>query len=204
MAIDPNTKIDPFADYIVEDVEHCETVDVLGGLRETEIYYCYLRHIETLRIPSAISTNDYAGKIRQEIACQENRGFKKMTALVDTGELSARFSPNSKSQDSAELEFFLLGSRAELIGLSRKLRNRPFVFIIKDRNGRQFVCGTLVSPAYLNAFSIGLGKVFDDNNGATFSVKSNSIFYEYLGNIPVIDPEELDGDYSDDYSDDYD
>lgn len=203
MAVNPNTDIDVFAAYIQEDVDYCENVDVLGGLEESEIYYCYLPYIEVLRLPSAISTNEYAGKVRQQIVCRENFGFSRIKALVDTAELSSKYSGGGKSGDSSELEGLLLGTRAQLIGLSRKLRHRPFVYIVRDRNGRQFIIGSLESPAYLQSFDLELGKKYEDDNGASFHVKSNAIIYEYEGEIPVIDPEESEGDYSDDYDDDY-
>lgn len=201
MAANTNTNIDAFAYYIQEDVDYCETTDVLGGLQEAEIYYCYLPYIEVLRLPSAISTNKYAGKIRQEISCKENFGFKKIKALVDTAGLTSRLSSSGK--DTSELEGFLIGTRAELIGVSRKFRHRPFVFIVQDRNGRKFVCGTLVSPAYLQSFDLETGKKFDDDNGAAFKVKSNTIIFEYDGEIPVYTAPE-NGDYDTDYDDDYD
>lgn len=201
MAANTNIAIDAFALYLLEDIDHCDSDDVAGGLKVGEIYYCYLPDIISYRIPSAISTNEYAGTVTQKIICKENKGFKKIKCLVDTSELTSKF---SGSKDTSELDGFLLGTRGQLVGLSRKFRNRPFVFIVKDNNGRMFLIGTLASPAYMISLDLSTGLKYEDDNGAAFKMRSNAIFYEYKNEIPVIAPEELPGDFDKDFDLDFD
>lgn len=195
-----STKItlDAFEAYIHEDVS-CEPNEVYGGLQEAELYYCYLPFVESLRTPSAIGSNNFAGTVSRDIVCKENYGFKKIKALVDTPKLSAEYS----GSDSAQVEGFLLGTRSELVGFSRKVRHRPFVFIVKDKNNKQFILGNLVSPAYLKSFSMDTGSADGEDNGASFKFSSNSIIYEYVGKIPVVEKPNV-GDFDSDFDSDFD
>lgn len=195
---------DVFSAYIHEDVEFCSGEDFLGGLQEAEIYFCYLPFVDSLKLPLAAASNALAGTVSAKITCKPNRGFQKMKALVDTSELSSQFSGSKEVSDVSDLKVFLLGVRAQLIGFSRKFRNRPFVFIIKDNNGRQFVLGNLASPAYLKDFNMISGKKFDDDNGVDLTITSNSILYEYTQDIPIVDPKDLAGDFDSDFDIDFD
>ena len=200
MAIDPNTNINNvFAHYVQDDVDFCDVEDVIGGIQPSEIYFCHIKHIDILRTPLAKSTNNYAGTILNKIICKENTGFSRMKSLVESAELTSEY---QNTKDSSDLELFLLGTRAELIGVSRKFRHQPFIIIVKDENNKQFVIGTLASPAYLRSFEITTGKKFDDNSGGSLKFRSNTIFFEYKHEIPI-KPTDI-GDYNDDYNDDYD
>lgn len=178
-----NSHIDSFEAYLYEDVLFCNTDDVMGGLSDSEIYYCYQPFIASLNIPNPLGSNEQAGTIRS-ISCKPYRGFKKMNALVETPSLDSDYTGSNQISDTSEFSAFLMGNRAELIGLSRKLRDRPFTLIVKDSNGKKFLIGTLQSPAYLQNFKITSGKKFDDNCGAEIKFRSNTVFYEFSGEIP--------------------
>lgn len=193
---------DIFAGYIHEDVMFCQTVDHLGGVDASAIFYCYLPFVDEMKIPSRIQENEPAGTITQ-LSCVENRGFQKIEALVETPDVASKYSSSGTPSDVTEFKFFLLGTRAELIGLSRKLRDKPFVFIVRDNNKRKFIIGTLESPAYVKNFDIQLGRKAEDDTGAEVKLRSNAIIYEYLGDIPTA-PVEHFGDFDGDFDTDFD
>lgn len=191
------SNIDVFADYIHEDVLYCEIEDVFGGISDTGIYYCYQPFISDMKVPPIVNS-EYSGTIKS-ISCLKNRGFKRIRALVESGSIQTEYNGQS---DETLMSFFLLGNKAEFIGLSRKLRHRPFTIIVVDNNQRKFVIGTLVSPAYLKNFEIDSGKKFDDNCGAMVTFSTNAIFYELTGNIPSA-PSALFGDFDLDFDEDF-
>lgn len=196
-----NPKIkDVFQAYIHEDVVYCETDDFVGGIRD--IQYCFQPFIEYLPVPSAANTNIKAGEIKT-VTCKENYGFKSIKHLVDTAQLTGNFASGGAVQDTSELTAYLIGTRAELIGLSRKLRERPFTIIVTDNNGRRFLIGTLQSAAYLKDFEIETGKEFDDDCGAEVVFRSNTLFYEFTGDVPSTDPVHV-GDFDSDFDEDFD
>lgn len=196
-----STNPDVFGSYIHEDVLYCDTSDVQGGLSESEIYVCYQPFISFLKVPGIIASNQYAGQI-SKVLCVAGRGFYRIKALVESPNISSDYRGSGTVSDNSEFSAFLLGNRAELVGLSRKMRERPFTLIVRDNNGKKFLIGTLESPAYLKDFKIESGKKFDDDCGAEISFKSNTLFYEFTGNIPVIDPNA--GDFSSEFDVDFD
>lgn len=202
-----NTHINIFDTVIYEEISYCETDEFTGGLIPTEIYYCPINRIERLVVPNASGSYEAAGKITQKILCTENYGFKKIKALIDTSELSAALEGNiGKKTDGSDFELIILGTRAKLIGFSRKMRNVPMVFIVKDTNGRYFVLGTLVSPCYIAGFELSTGKKYDDDPAASLKLHANTIIYEYTNVLPVIvpEPEPDEGDFDTDFHTDFD
>lgn len=199
MALTETKTKDIFEAYIHEDTMYCETNDYLGGI--SDILYCYQPFIEYLVVPSPIATNTNAGTITS-IICKKNKGFKSIKPLIETAFLKHNFSDAGNAPDTTELTAFLLGTRAQLIGFSRKMRDRPFTFIVKDNNGKMFLTGTLQSPAYLRDFSIDTAKKFDDDCGAEMKFRSNTLFYEFTGTIPI--ESTIFGDFDEDFSNDFD
>lgn len=193
-----SSESDAFAGYMFEDVMFCN-VDNLGGV-STEIFYCFLPFVQTMRLPLRIGTNKNTGTITL-LKCFENRGFHKITAQLETPLLESNYKPGN-APDTSELTMYLPGTRAELIGLSRKLRDKPFSFIVKDYSDKKFIIGTLESPAYLKSFKISPGKKMEDDNGAELKFRSNAICYEFNGNIPLA-PTDISGDFDTDFDEDF-
>jgi|SRR5690606_3428364 len=200
-----NTNI--FEDVIYEEISYCDNDEFAGGLVPTEIYYCPIKKIERLVTPMIYGSFESAGKISQKILCVENYGFKKIHALVDTSELTSGLEGQTgRKTSNSDLELMILGTRAQLIGFSRKTRQIPLVFIVKDQNEKHFVFGTLVSPAYVSSFDLKTGKKYEDESGATIKLTANTIIYEYTNELPIIipDPEPDEGDFDTDFQTDFD
>jgi len=200
-----NTNI--FEDVIYEEISYCDTDEFAGGLVASEILYCPINKIDRLVVPSVYGSFESAGKISQKILCKENYGFKKIKALVDTSELSSGLDGQiGRKNSSSDLELMILGTRAKLIGFSRKTRQVPLIFIVKDQNGKYFVFGTLVSPAFVSGFDLKTGKKYEDESGASIKLTANTIIYEYTNQLPVIipDPEPDEGDFDTDFQTDFD
>lgn len=181
---------DIFADINYEEIYYCETDDVFGGLAETEIYYCPIRFVESLKTPSLVGGFEEAGTVTNKIVCRKNYGFKKLKALMDTADLGGDLQGSiGRKRPSAEISFTLLGLRDKLIGFGRKMMSVPMIAIAKDKNGRQFIVGTLVSPAYISSFQLQTGKKFDDDSAAVLKLTTAASLFEYKNIIPVIEPE---------------
>lgn len=188
-------EVNAFDAYIHEDVIYCDTNDFLGGICETEIYYTLISSVDVLKIPSLIFGNEKSGQVK-DLFLKENRSFKKIKALVDTSELKSNL-------DNSDLEIFLLGTRAELIGFKRTTNHRPLVFLLRDNNGKYFIFGTLESPAYIKDFSIETGKKPDDDTGANVKLVSNGSIFEYIGPTDIVEPPHI-GDFDEDFDEDFD
>lgn len=200
-----NDITDIFKNVNYEEISYCETDDIAGGLAETEIYYCPIRYVESLKTPSLVGSFDEVGTVSQPIVCKEHYGFKKLKALTDTADLGGDHQGSiGRKRPSAEIGFTMLGLRAQLIGFGRKMSTVPMIVIAKDKNGRQFLVGTLVSPAYVSSFQLQTGKKFDDDSAAVLKFTTNASLYEYKNVIPVIEPDPDLGDFDFNFNDDFD
>ena len=198
----PITSIFETVNY--EEISYCNTDEFSGGLVETEIYYCPIKYIDFLKTPGVYGGFEAAGKVTQRIICKPNYGFKKMKALLDTPEFHSGLDGSIGRKDSkTDFELQLLGVRAKLIGFSVRMRNIPMVFIVKDRNERFFIIGTLVSPAYISSFDLQSGKKYEDDAVGTLKLSTAASIYEYQNEIPVYVPP-AEGDFDSDWHNDFD
>lgn len=198
----PITSIFETVNY--EEISYCNTEEFSGGLVETEIYYCPIKFIDYLKLPTALGSFESSGKVVQRIICKPNYGFKKMKALLDTPEFASGLNGSiGRKASTTDFELQLLGIRAKLIGFSIRMRNIPLVFIVKDRNERFFIIGTLVSPAYISSFDLQSGKKYEDDAVGTLKLSTAASIYEYQNEIPVYaTPNE--GDFDSDWHNDFD
>lgn len=180
-------------DEILDNLWHeevsnsCEEYD--GGLQECEIFYCPHFHVNRFSIPLITGTFTSAGTISENITCKNRRSFERIEALTDINEL------NSAGEKST-LKFYVLGVRGKLIGMKRITSRLPGIYIVRDNNGRMFVFGNNISPGRTTQFDISTGQKEEDNSGATISISSNMIFFEYTGVIPPY----RESDFSDEFS----
>lgn len=198
----PITSIFETVNY--EEISYCNTEEFSGGLVESEIYYCPIKYIDYLNPSTGLGSFENSGKVVQKIICKPNYGFKKMKALLDTPEFDSGLDGSIGRKDSkTDFELQLLGVRAKLIGFSIRMRNIPLVFIVKDRNERFFIIGTLASPAYISSFDLKSGKKYEDDAVGTLKLSTASVIYEYQNEIPVYVPP-AEGDFDSDWHDDFD
>lgn len=196
-----NNQNNAFENFIQDEISSCLTDENIGGV--IDIHYCFMPWVNTFRTPSVLETNAYAGKIHEDITCLPNRYFSKIPALVDSSHINSKYEGPGKVSFKSELEFMLVGNRDEFIGLARKMTNRPFIFVVRDANNKQFVVGTTTSPAYVTSFEIKSEKKFDDEVVAMFRFEANSIYFQYDGKITVKENIAVLGDYSFEYDEDY-
>lgn len=167
----------------------CEEID--GGLQECEIYYCPYFHVNPFKIPSILGTFTSAGQITENITCKNRRSFERIKALTDVNELS---SSGSKST----LKFHVLGLRDQLIGMKRILPRLPGIYIVKDNNNRMYVIGNTLSPA-IASVEISTGQKTEDNSGATITINSEMIFFEYKGLRPSFKKSDFSNEFTNEF-----
>lgn len=173
-----------------EDVKSCEEFD--GGLQECEIYYCPYTQVTPFVVPSLFGSFATAGLVSENIVAKEGCSFQRIHALMDQSELSV-------SGNTTSLKFFVLGLRAELIGMKRILEAMPGIYLVVDNNNRYFVIGNTLSPA-IASVSLSSGKTHEDNSGANITLQSNMIFFEYTGQMPLINNN---SDFTDEHTDEH-
>ena len=173
-----------------EDISSREEYD--GGLQECEIYYCPYMQVEPFAVPSIYGSFEGSGFIDQEIVARKGYSFQRIKALIDNNDLNT-------SGSTTKLNIYVLGLRAKIIGLKRKLEMMPGIYLVRDNNQRCFVIGNTLSPARASV-TLSSGKTIEDLSGAQIQLTSNMIFFEYKGVTPEVNNK---SDFTDEHSNEY-
>ncbi|MFA7448757.1 MAG: hypothetical protein WCY77_09995 [Weeksellaceae bacterium] len=166
-----------------EEILNCPNDDLQAGLAEGEIYYMPADFIASMEMPTE-TTFEGSVTITEDIEPIVGKGFQKLRCQVDMNSLASALVGNpGNKKDQSTLTIFLPGFRAKLLGFKKQMKNIPATFIVKDRNGNQFLIGTTLIPARLDNFELTTGQGNEDDNGGTATIISNSTVYAYTGNI---------------------
>jgi len=175
-----------FDAYEEEDIQFCINDEVDSGVSENNVYYAFEKNVKTLTLPPKTGSNEEAGTISEEIVMDIGHGFAKLDCLVDENELTSSLSGNiGNKKTNVNLEVFIPGLRAKVLGFIRKHKNVRLIFIVMLRDGRKFVIGNKISAAYMEEANGTSGRGQDDNNGTTLNISSRSPLLEYTGSIPL-------------------
>lgn len=180
-----------FENHPLEDINICPNEELQAGLAP-EVYFLPKPFLQTLTIPvlGVNSTYEAMGKITADIAPIVGKGFVKMDLQIDLNAVSTALVGNrGNKKDQTTLTIFVPGTKATVLGFKRMYKNIPGIFIVKDLNGKMFVIGTDLAPAYIDNLEVTTGTSPEDNNGGTGTIISNSNLYEYTGNITLMPTE---------------
>jgi len=169
-----------------EEILNCPTDDVQAGLAEGQIYYTLTDFISAMTMPTATTFAAAVTIADESLTMLEGKGFQRMRCQVDMNSLASALVGNAgNKKDQSTLTVFLAGFRAQLLGLKKLTKNAELTFIVKDRNGKQYLIGTKLNPARIDNFELTTGTGAEDDNGGTMTIISNSIVYEFTGDIPL-------------------
>lgn len=180
-----------------EEVHQCELEEINAGLVDSRIYYAPSFDILKMITPSAFGSYARTATIIGDIELKNGNSFKKMKCLIDENEMNTSI---VNEQIKTELDLFIPGSKAQLIGMMRHFRYFPGVYIIQDTNGTYFTIGTKVSPAFVNEFKFSTGKKHEDTVGVKLKLTSNAPPFVYRGKIENIDLSDFTNEYDKDYN----
>lgn len=183
-----------FTDIPVEDINICPNEEVQAGLSPKALFMP-LHFLDTgaeAPVPTLLGGLEGAGTIATNIVPKEGKGFIEIDLQVDLNSVSTALVGNrGNKKDQTTLNVFIPGTRAKVLGFKRLYKNIPGLYIVKDYNGRTFLVGTNLAPAYLDNLEVTTGQGNEDNNGGTGTMISNANLYEYTGDItmmPVPEP----------------
>lgn len=175
-----------FEGYEVENIEFCANEEIDSGISENNVFYALEKDIKTLDIPAKSGSYKDVGTISSEIVPEIGKGFARLECQLDENELTSALSGNiGNKKQSTALEVLIPGLRCEVLGFIRKCKNSRMIFIVITRDGRKFVIGNKINPAYIEEANGTSGRGQDDNNGTTVNITARSPLLEYTGSIPL-------------------
>lgn len=174
-----------FENTPLEDILACPNEELQAGL-SPEAYFLPQPFVDTMTIPqlSPTSTLQEMGTVSEDITPIAGQGFVKIDLQVDLNSVSTALIGNrGNKKDQTTLNVFVPGTKAQVLGFKRVYKNVPGIYIVKDYNGKMFVVGTKLAPAYLDNLEVTTGVGNEDNNGGTGTTVSNANLFEYTGVI---------------------
>lgn len=176
-----------FENIPLEDINICPNEELQAGLAP-EVYFLPKPFLKTITIPDLDANSSYEdmGTITADIEPIVGKGFVKLDLQIDLNSASTALVGNrGNKKDQTTLTIFVPGTKAAVLGFKRLYKNIPGIFIVRDLNGRKFVIGTDLAPAYIDNLEVSTGTSPEDNNGGTGTIISNANMFEYTGNIPL-------------------
>ncbi len=165
-----------------EALDFCPNDEISSGVSR-RIFYTPTEFIDKMTLPA--QTGDYASRVtiaEGDLLFKEGKTVKGIDVLVDENELKDLFvGSKGNLKPKSELEIYVPGLRAEVIGFKKTYRNVPMVFFIKDANGVIWVLGTTINPAYMESGDGTTGKKYEDNSGTAFKISANCGLLKYAG-----------------------
>lgn len=174
-----------FENTPLEDITVCPNDEFQAGL-VPETFFLAKVFLKTFKLPTDTSTYAKAATITQDIEAIIGKGFVKLDLQIDLNSVNTNLVGNrGNKKDQTTFNFFIPGTKAEVLGFKKIYKNLPGIWIAKDNNGKKFVIGTKDQPAYIDNLEVNTGEGPEDNNGGTGTIIANCNLYEYTGNIPL-------------------
>lgn len=179
---------DCFENTPFEDIETCPNEEFQAGLSPVA-YFLPSAFLQTMTMPtlSETSTLEQMGTVSADIVPITGKGFVKLDLQVDLNSVSTALVGNrGNKKDQTTLTIFVPGTKAKVLGFKKLYKNVPGIYIVPDYNGKKFVIGTPLAPAYIDNLEVTTGTGNEDNNGGTGTIISNANLHEYTGDIPLL------------------
>ncbi len=162
----------------IEDLKHCPQDNFASGIK-TKIYYAPASYFSKIDLPTLQNTYEDFVSIAKDGMEFRGGGWNSIDVLIDENELKQSLSgPLQRKKSKTELEFFILGFKAKVLGLIEAHKNTPMIFVIVDAVGNNWVIGNLRNRSFMESADVTTSKKYEDNSGGAVKVTCNApIFY---------------------------
>lgn len=175
----------------LENLDYCPTLEVSAGVSETGVYAASIYDFEEIKkVPSldAAASLTAAGTIADSHVFKAGRGFHKVYINPDSGMIdSAHAGEKGNLTIGNSLTGSLPGTGARVVGWSRKYKNMPMIYIVKEKDGSVRQLGTEDSPAYMSELAATSGQKAGDAKQTTVKI-SDTLPYmapHYAGTMQI-------------------
>ncbi len=175
----------------LENVEFCPTDEIAAGVSETGVYGASIYDFAPggIKKPADLETAtslEAAGTIADSHIFKEGRGFHKIYINPDTGMVdSAHAGEKGNLSLTNSLTGSLQGTGAKIVGYTRKYKNTPMIYIVKEKNGDVKQIGSELVPAYMSEIAGTSGQKPGDVKATTVKISDTQPYMapHYAGTI---------------------
>ncbi|MDJ1500468.1 hypothetical protein [Xanthocytophaga agilis] len=160
------------------DLLHVDGDDNTSGVGQY-IYVAKEKEILVLPLPDQDDSSAATGSladlvtITRDIEMLPGKDFKRIYVTLETGELKHDAQGELDGMSFLnQLDFFMPGSRAEVLGFAQWAKNSSLIFLIPELDGQIRMLGHRAYPAKMIPASGTTGKASADRKGSNFSFKS--------------------------------
>ncbi|MDV3668222.1 hypothetical protein CMU39_09315 [Elizabethkingia anophelis] len=189
-----------FSEVNIEDIEVCPDV-VVGGGTTARLFYAPVDYFFDLPLPQ--SSDSYSSEITipSEVILNKGKKLRFIDILIDENELKQNLSGGAgRKKSRTQLNVFVLGVSAQILGFIKRCANVPLVLFIQDVNGYTWQIGHKRNRAGIETADVTSGKLFEDNSGAVITISCNSGLLLYPFSAMSI---AVPGDFNKDFSNDF-
>lgn len=168
----------------------------MGGFNQI-LFFAPIRDIATFpTLVSNPSTNDEAAELQGDFVFKPGKKFNQIYTSPETIKLEPEVQGEHDGKSfKVKGEFFVPGTKNDVVALCRKLANARGVLLLQDPNSGEMICvGTENLPAYFTP-KLSHGQKHADRRGATIEFESDSFIpgMKYAGTIPLDPADEESG-----------
>jgi len=143
----------------------------------TKVYYTFVENIAafpTLAKPETATTFASLVEYVQAIVMQTGMQFHELYCTLEEGEIKSNLvgARDGKGYENM-LEISFPGNESEFLGFKAAAANRGLVFLIKEKNSKIRVLGSLEDPAFMESDDSTSGKKIADSRKSTLTFKAS-------------------------------
>ncbi|MFL9835002.1 hypothetical protein [Chryseobacterium terrae] len=174
-------------DYPIENINHCPNDEVVAGL-STKLYYIVEPHVATFTNPPKEGTYEEIATIPAAgLVPVTGKGWKKIDVLVNKNQLqNLTVGTRGIKKLKGQIDVFIPGFRAKLVGFQRAHLNSRLIFGIKDSSGQMWIIGNKINPSYFENLTLASGDTDEADAGLTGQIMANTSIFAYNGDMTVL------------------
>lgn len=144
----------------------------------TKVWYAFTEDIATfpsLADPETALTYASLVELATAITMKEGKQFFELYCTLEEGEIKSTMvgSRDGKGYENS-LEISFPGNDSKFLGFKAASANRTIVFIVKEKNNKLRVLGSLEDPAYVDADESVSGKKIADARRSVLTFKASA------------------------------
>lgn len=158
-----------------------------GGI--TEVLQAFVEDIASFPVladPDTATTLASLVTYAEAITMKTGKSFRKIYCTLEEGEIKSKMvgARDGKGYENT-LEISFPGSEGEMLGFRAYAANRQSVFLVKEKNGKVRVLGSLEDPAYFEDDDATSGKKIADLRATKMTFKASGATAAPIYSLPV-------------------
>ena len=153
----------------LENLIYCPYEDYNSGI-STRLFFAPASWFAKINLPTLSNYQDSV-TIQQGGVVFKKGAWGSVDVLIDENELKNYLDGNQqRKKNRSELNVYVLGFKAGILGFLEIYKNTPMVFGVIDSNGINWLIGNLRNRAFIDTGDVATGQKYEDNAGGAIKI----------------------------------